>query len=342
MRKTILMHELNSTITTHCPHHFNIKETINSESLNCIFTDGISIAIENNTLLIKHKTTKTKNYTLSDSNEVLNAYFNAVSHSALLSAQEEIQLSRRALNGDILARNQMIESNLRLVIKIAKKYMNRNLPLLDLIEEGNLGLMHAVEKFDPEKGFRFSTYATWWIRQNIERSLMNHGRTIRLPIHIIKEFNGFYKTSRELSIQLRREPTAEEIAEASGKTVSNVVQSFKNNERIASLDMHIGKDDDDSLLDIIAGDEMNNPIVNIEKEDLNTRLQHWMSLLSADQQAVLEMRFGLNSGEKETLDVVSKHLNITREYVRKIQTEALAKLKRIMKKEGFSADLLLN
>ncbi|HRE53696.1 MAG TPA: sigma-70 family RNA polymerase sigma factor, partial [Candidatus Competibacter sp.] len=178
-------------------------------------------------------------------------YLSEIGFSPLLTAQEEVYYARRVLQGDASARNRMVESNLRLVVKIARRYMNRGLSLLDLIEEGNLGLIHAVEKFDPERGFRFSTYATWWIRQTIERALMNQTRTIRLPIHIIKEINGYLRTARHLAQTLDHEPTAEDIAQALDRSVGDVKRMLQLNERVASVDTPIGKDEDRSLLDAI-------------------------------------------------------------------------------------------
>ncbi|BDX05547.1 hypothetical protein MACH26_10680 [Planctobacterium marinum] len=179
-------------------------------------------------------------------------YLGEIGFSPLLSAEEEVYFARRALKGDEASRKRMIVSNLRLVVKIARRYNNRGLALLDLIEEGNLGLIRAVEKFDPERGFRFSTYATWWIRQTIERAIMNQTRTIRLPIHVVKELNVYLRAARELAQKLDHEPTAEEIAEALQKPVKDVAKMLRLNERITSVDTPIGSENDKALLDVIA------------------------------------------------------------------------------------------
>ena len=178
-------------------------------------------------------------------------YLGEIGFSPLLTAEEEVYFARRALRGDLQARKRMIESNLRLVVKIARRYNNRGLALLDLIEEGNLGLIRAVEKFDPERGFRFSTYATWWIRQTIERAIMNQTRTIRLPIHVVKELNVYLRTARELAHKLDHEPTAEEIALELDKPVDDVSKMLKLNEKISSVDTPIGGDGDKALLDVL-------------------------------------------------------------------------------------------
>jgi RNA polymerase nonessential primary-like sigma factor len=263
-------------------------------------------------------------------------YLSEIGSSPLLTAQEEVYYARMVLQGDTNARNRMIESNLRLVVKIARRYMSRGLNLLDLIEEGNLGLIHAVEKFDPERGFRFSTYATWWIRQTIERALMNQTRTIRLPIHIIKEINGYLRASWQLAQTLDHEPTAEEIAQSLGRSVSDVKRILQLNERVASVDMPIGKDEDRSLLDAIPDDNNSDPSQLLQDTDLNERVAIWLSQLNDKQQIVVKRRFGLGGQEKATLEQVGNEIGVTRERVRQIQIDALRRLRKILETEGFS------
>ena len=267
-------------------------------------------------------------------------YLSEIGFSPLLSAQEEIYYARRTLQGDASARNRMVESNLRLVVKIARRYMNRGLSLLDLIEEGNLGLIHAVVKFDPERGFRFSTYATWWIRQTIERALMNQTRIIRLPIHIIKEINGYLRTARQLAQTLDREPTAEDIAQAMGKSVTEVKRMLQLNERVASVDTPIGKDEDRSLLDAIPDDNNRDPSQWLQEADLNDKLELWLSQLNDKQRIVVERRFGLGGQDKATLEQVGNEIGVTRERVRQIQIDALRRLRHILESEGFRRDFL--
>ncbi len=267
-------------------------------------------------------------------------YLGEIGFSPLLTAQEEVYYARRSLNGDASARNRMVESNLRLVVKIARRYMNRGLSLLDLIEEGNLGLIHAVEKFDPERGFRFSTYATWWIRQTIERALMNQTRIIRLPIHIIKEINYYLRTARQLAQTLDHEPTAEEIAQAMGKSVAEVKRMLQLNERVASVDTPIGKDEDRSLLDAIPDDNNPDPSQFLQDTDLNEKLEQWLGQLNDKQRIVVERRFGLGGQDKATLEQVGNEIGVTRERVRQIQIDALRRLRKILENEGFSQDFL--
>jgi len=262
-------------------------------------------------------------------------YLSEIGFSPLLTAQEEVYFARRVLQGDAAARNRMVESNLRLVVKIARRYMNRGLSLLDLIEEGNLGLIHAVEKFDPERGFRFSTYATWWIRQTIERALMNQTRIIRLPIHIIKEINGYLRTARQLAQTLDHEPTAEDIAQAMGKSTTEVKRMLQLNERVASVDTPIGKDEDRSLLDAIPDDNNPDPSQWLQDADLNEKLDLWLGQLHDKQRIVVERRFGLGGQDKATLEQVGNEIGVTRERVRQIQIDALRRLRKILENEGF-------
>ncbi len=267
-------------------------------------------------------------------------YLSEIGFSPLLTAQEEVYYARRAIQGEASARNRMVESNLRLVVKIARRYMNRGLSLLDLIEEGNLGLIHAVEKFDPERGFRFSTYATWWIRQTIERALMNQTRTIRLPIHIIKEINGYLRTARQLAQTLDHEPTADEIARTMGKSVADVKRMLQLNERVTSVDTPIGKDEDRSLLDAIPDDNNLDPSQILQDADLTEKLELWLGQLNDKQRIVVERRFGLGGHDKATLEQVGNEIGVTRERVRQIQIDALRRLRKILETEGFSQDFL--
>jgi RNA polymerase nonessential primary-like sigma factor len=267
-------------------------------------------------------------------------YLGEIGYSPLLTAKEEVYYARLALTGEESARNRMVECNLRLVVKIARRYMNRGLTLLDLIEEGNLGLIHAVEKFDPERGFRFSTYATWWIRQTIERAIMNQTRTIRLPIHIIKEINLYLRTARRLAQTLDHEPSAEEIAQAMDKPVSEVKRMLSLNERVASVDTPIGKDEDRSLLDAIPDDNNADPSQLLQDEDLNEKLDLWLNQLSEKQRIVVERRFGLNGQERTTLEQVGNEIGVTRERVRQIQIDALKRLRKILENEGFYEEVL--
>lgn len=274
--------------------------------------------------------------------DVTQMYLGEIGFSPLLTAEEEVHYARRALRGDLAARKRMIESNLRLVVKISRRYNNRGLALLDLIEEGNLGLIRAVEKFDPERGFRFSTYATWWIRQTIERAIMNQTRTIRLPIHVVKELNVYLRTARELAHRLDHEPTAEEIAEALDKSVEDVSRMLKLNEKISSVDMPIGGDGDKALLDVITDERDTDPETETQDDDMRLSLVHWLEELNPKQREVLARRFGLLGYEASTLEDVGREIGLTRERVRQIQVEALRRLKDILTQQGLSIDTLFH
>ncbi len=274
--------------------------------------------------------------------DVTQLYLGEIGFSPLLTAEEEVFFARKALRGDLAARKRMIESNLRLVVKIARRYNNRGLALLDLVEEGNLGLIRAVEKFDPERGFRFSTYATWWIRQTIERAIMNQTRTIRLPIHVVKELNVYLRTARELAHQLDHEPTAEDIAAAVDRPVEDVSRMLKLNEKICSVDSPIGGDGDKALLDILTDERGMGPELETQDDDMRVSVVHWLEQLNAKQREVLARRFGLLGYEPATLEDVGREIGLTRERVRQIQVEALRRLRDILTQQGLTVDALFN
>ncbi len=267
-------------------------------------------------------------------------YLNEIGQNALLTATEERELAFKVQAGDFPARQKMIEHNLRLVVNIAKHYINRGIPLLDLIEEGNLGLIHALEKFEPERGFRFSTYATWWIRQNVERAIMNQSRTIRLPVHIIKELNVYLRAKRHLEARCEAEPTAEDVASLLGKDVEEVRRVLNLNERMASLDAPLDIDPSLSLGESIADDQCIAPEELLQRDEVIGRVREWMEQLNDKQRWVIERRFGLNDHDIYTLEELATTMKLTRERVRQIQLEALAALKRVLRRNGMSKEML--
>lgn len=268
-------------------------------------------------------------------------YLNEIGRSPLLTADEEVYFGRLVRQGDAAGRKRMIESNLRLVVKIARRYNNRGLALLDLIEEGNLGLIRAVEKFDPERGFRFSTYATWWIRQNIERALMNQTRTVRLPIHVLKELNIYIRLGRELSQKLDQEATVEDIANHLEKPLDTIKKLMGLNDRNASFDQPVGPNADRPLLETLAGDEAD-PFDQVQQQDIGNYIEIWLGTLTDKQTEVIVRRFGLRGHEATTLEEVGLEIRLTRERVRQIQMEALKRLRKLLDRQGVNMEAVIS
>ena len=261
-------------------------------------------------------------------------YLSEIGYKPLLTAEQEVEYARAALQGNEDSRNRMVEGNLRLVVKIAKRYLWRGLTFLDLIEEGNLGLIHAVEKFDPERGFRFSTYATWWIRHNIERGLMYQARVIRLPVHIAKELNVVKRAERELMAVKYREPTVDEVAERTGRSPARVKWVMALNAGIYSIDAPVSEDIDCNMQEILPERTAPGPGSCHRRRQLREQMSAWLRELTPRQRDVLLRRFGLEGHESDTLERVGRDVGLTRERTRQVQLEALRKLKRIVARDG--------
>jgi RNA polymerase nonessential primary-like sigma factor len=272
--------------------------------------------------------------------DVTQLYFNEIGHNHLLTVEEELRFARLAKAGEFFARQKMIEHNLRLVVNIAKHYANRGLALLDLIEEGNLGLIHAIEKFDPERGFRFSTYATWWIRQSIERGIMYQSRTIRLPVHVIKELNVLLRAMRHLETHSDREPSAEDVAHLLDREPDEVRRLLVLNERMASLDAPLDIDPMLSVGESLADENSLTPEARLEMSEIEEQVERWLGQLPERQRGVIERRYGLNGSDICTLEQLAHDLHLTRERVRQIQLEALSSLRRILRRGGINRDVL--
>lgn len=280
--------------------------------------------------------------------DITQRYLHDIGGSQLLTAEEEKSLARLTRAGDFAARQRMIESNLRLVVSIARRYQNRGLPLDDLIEEGNLGLIHAIEKFDPERGFRLSTYATWWIRQSVERALMNQSRTVRLPIYVIRELNMVLRALRQLEQQsgwTGEAPhpghEAEAVARLLDRPSDEVRHLLSLNERPSSLDAPLGIDPELSVGDAIADEHSEDPEAHLAQQEVEAHVAQWVSRLNERQRYVVECRYGLNGREPLTLEAVADDLGLTRERVRQIQLDALMALRKMIRRSGADHDALL-
>jgi len=269
-------------------------------------------------------------------------YFNQIGTRPLLTAPEELYFATLAKQGDFSSRQKMIEHNLRLVVSIAKHYINRGVALLDLIEEGNLGLMRAIDKFEPERGFRFSTYATWWIRQSIERAIMNQARTVRLPVHMVRELNQILRAKYHLEAQHHdgRDATAEDIAHLVDRPVEDVQDVLALSEHAASLDTPLDNDPQASLIDLLPGSLDENPDTKAEYHEVSILIRDWLKNLPDKQRIVITRRFGLDNDDPSTLEQLASEMGITRERVRQVQQEALIKLKRSLLARGVGKDAL--
>ncbi|QEP45223.1 RNA polymerase sigma factor RpoS [Ectothiorhodospiraceae bacterium BW-2] len=278
--------------------------------------------------------------TMSAEVNTIQIYLREIGFKSLLSAEEEIELALKIETGDREARQRMIEANLRLVVKIARQFTNRGVLLPDLIEEGNLGLIHAVEKFDPRRGFRFSTYATWWIRQTIERAIMNQSRTVRLPVHILKEINTYLRAARQLAQQLEHEPSCDEIAKAVDQPLEEVERLLKLSERNSSIDTPLAGEGELTLADTLIDELQPDPSEVIQDQELHALVDTWLTHLTLRQRQVVLRRFGLHNYPAQTLEMIGIDLDITRERVRQIQNEALQKLRKIIQQRKLERDVL--
>lgn len=256
-------------------------------------------------------------------------YLREIGKIPLLSAEEELALAKKVVSGNKRAKDQMAEANMRLVVSIAKRYVGRGLDLLDLIQEGNTGLLRAVEKFDPERGFKFSTYATWWIRQAITRAIADQARTIRIPVHMVETINKLLRTQRRLTQELNREPTNEEIAAAMDMDVDKVEHIMKIKQDISSLDASVRDDEEDSVLgDFIEDEDAKPPSESASEQLLKEQVKQILGTLTEREQKILKLRFGLEDGKSHTLEEVGQEFSVTRERIRQIEAKALAKLRK--------------
>lgn len=279
---------------------------------------------------------------LPETVDLIEQYYKEIRTAPLLTKEEEIYYTRRLRQGDESARQQMIKSNLRLVVKIAKRYIKSGIPILDLIEEGNLGLMRAVEKFDPEKGFRFSTYGAWWIQQTIERAIMNQSRTVRVPIHVVKKVNACLRKGRELTKILDHEATASDIAMAMQRSPEEIENILALNEKTISIDAPISDAFDKPLLETLTDGQEYDPLDKFAMQDLQQNVERWLGNLSPKLREVVIRRYGLQGHDATTLDQTGMEIGLTRERVRQLQAEALKQLKRLIEKDGENEQTLLN
>lgn len=339
---------------TRNPHQHSDDDAIDDESLDDMPLNGMDGAtdesldgadrVDSSIIAVVDSVEELKTVLAAElSTDTTQHYLNQIGMRPLLTVAQEVHFATLAKQGDFNARQKMIEHNLRLVVSIAKHYINRGVVLLDLIEEGNLGLMRAIDKFEPERGFRFSTYATWWIRQSIERAIMNQARTVRLPVHMVRELNQILRAKYHLEAQHHdgKDASAEDIAHLVDRPVEDVQDILALSEHASSLDAPLDNDPQSSLMDMLPGDAADGPDSRAEHHEMTVLMRDWLAKLPDKQRIVITRRFGLDNDDPATLEELAAEMGVTRERVRQIQQEALIKLKRALTVRGVGRDALL-
>lgn len=309
----------------------NKDDILNLKDLSFDFEEPDSDELENEEELSDEDLAITAENVDAFADDSVRLYLREIGKIPLLTPEEEADLAQRIVKGDKKAKDKMVESNMRLVVSIAKRYGGRGLDFLDLIQEGNTGLLRAVEKFDPAKGFKFSTYATWWVRQAITRAIADQARTIRIPVHMVETINKVLRTTRKLTTELNREPTNEEIAEELNMDVDKIDYVMRIKQDIASLDASVGKegDDEDSVLgDFVEDEERDSPEDSAANQILKEQLSEIIATLSDREQKIIRLRFGIGGGRPHTLEEVGNEFDVTRERIRQIEAKALSKLRK--------------
>ena len=311
----------------------NLKndDILNAKEQNIDFEEPETRDLENEEELTDEELAITAENVDAFADDSVRLYLREIGKIPLLTPEEEADLAQRIVKGDKKAKDKMVEANMRLVVSIAKRYGGRGLDFLDLIQEGNTGLLRAVEKFDPDKGFKFSTYATWWVRQAITRAIADQARTIRIPVHMVETINKVLRTNRKLTSELNREPTNEEIAKELGLEPEKIDYVMRIKQDIASLDASIGRegDDEDSVLgDFVEDEERDSPEESAANQILKEQLSEIISTLTDREQKIIRLRFGIGGGRLHTLEEVGAEFDVTRECIRQIEAKALSKLRK--------------